>query len=82
MKLSIISPTSQRSLSVDWIEVETSTGNMVIQEGHAPTILILSPNKPFTFGMPGDKTESFIPTDAILHVQRTSALLIISDVTL
>jgi F0F1-type ATP synthase epsilon subunit len=75
MEISIISPVMQRTVTVEWIEVNTPTGNLVIQPGHAPLITMLSARQVCILGLPNGKQESFI-TGGILKVDRNKALLI------
>jgi len=41
LDLHIITQTSKESKSVEWIEIETPLGNMVVEQGHAPLITSL-----------------------------------------
>jgi len=50
MQLTILSPFKRDSYKdVDWVELRTDTGNFVIQEGHAPTILVLKEQQVILF---------------------------------
>jgi F0F1-type ATP synthase epsilon subunit len=44
MELRILSPKTHRTLTVDWVEIMTPTGSMVIQSFHAPLIANIVPN--------------------------------------
>lgn len=50
MQLHILSPFKQEKYEqVEWVELQTDIGSFVIQEGHAPTILMLQEKKPIIF---------------------------------
>lgn len=44
MELRILSPKEKKVFTVDWIEITTPAGNMVIQPLHAPFIANIFPN--------------------------------------
>jgi F0F1-type ATP synthase epsilon subunit len=48
MELRILSPKTDTSLTVDWVEVNTPAGNMVIQSFHAPLIANILSNSTIT----------------------------------
>lgn len=77
MILYIITPTEQRTLTSAWIEVETITGNLVIQDGYAPSLILLKPHTQVTIGLPNDAQESFEIAGGILEIIRTKATLIL-----
>lgn len=79
MELHIISPEQTVVHSVVWVEAETIAGNFVIQPGHAPTILLLSPNKELSFCLINGKQESILVPRGILEVSRDAATLIINQ---
>lgn len=76
MDLTVIGPTTKNTYSINWLEVETSLGNFVIQHGHAPMILLLLPNKDVTIFLTSGKVETFRVDGGILEVNRHTALLI------
>ena len=45
---------------VDWVEMNTPVGNMVIQLGHAPMIIELSQGYDLLYQITGGATESII----------------------
>lgn len=79
MQLSIISPTKKEIFDVLWVECNTPTGSYVIQLGHAPMILALSPKKPFSFGLKNGKEEMIIIQQGIAHITRANVTLLISQ---
>jgi F0F1-type ATP synthase epsilon subunit len=78
MELTIISPEKKQVYSIAWIEVETSKGSFVIQHGHAPIILILSPHKPIRFRLKNGKLESLNPRQGIIEVGRDASTIIMN----
>ncbi len=78
MELTISTPFYQSEYSVVWLEVNTPTGNYVIQKGHAPTILILSPLKPLTFRLKTGKNETLTVRHGVVKVDRVSAMVVIT----
>jgi F0F1-type ATP synthase epsilon subunit len=79
MKLSIISPFSKKIVDIAWIELNTQAGNFVIQPGHVPIILTLTPGKEITFCLTNGKQESFIISQGIIDITRTQATLLLNE---
>jgi len=78
MKLSIIDTEKVVNYDVNWVELNTSVGNMVIQEGHAPMIIELSPGHEFLFelAVTGEQKNIMI-TQGIAHITRTEVKILI-----
>ncbi len=79
MEFTILSPHEKKTLEVSWIEVNTSAGNFVIQRGHVPTMLLLSPQQPIIICLRNGKQETFITPGGILEVTRQKALLLLYE---
>ena len=79
MELKIISPESTQTYTIIWLELNTSTGNFVIQHGHAPMIVSLAPNKEVIFCLANGKQESLVPTGGIAEITRKSATLLLNQ---
>jgi len=64
--------TTQRTVEhdVDWVELNTPVGNMVIQQGHAPMIIELSGGHELLFQVTGGATESVIVVQGVAHITR------------
>lgn len=77
MHFAIITPTAKRTMMVTWLEVETLTGNLVIEPGYAPSIIMLKPESNISVGFANNTTETFIQQSGILHVTRDSAQLLV-----
>jgi F0F1-type ATP synthase epsilon subunit len=75
----IMSPTESHDHKVSWIRVETSQGDFVIQDGHAPTIVTLEHGNTMTYELTDGTEKSLSVEQGILHVNRTEATLIISE---
>lgn len=79
MNLFIMSPTAQHTYHVAWVEINTPAGNFIIQPGHAPTIFILSAQKPIIFRLENGKQEELMMHHGgIMDVTRTSATILFS----
>lgn len=70
MKLNIITPTENYYKDVDWVELNSTSGNFVILLDHAPMILNLIPGSTVTCGLKTGKQESLKFVRAIVHVKR------------
>ena len=76
MKLTILSPTETTVTSIAWLEINTPTGNYIIQQGHAPMILTLSPNKAFIYRMKTGKQETIMIRHGIIEVDREEVTIV------
>jgi F0F1-type ATP synthase epsilon subunit len=79
MLFTILGIREKRELAVTWIDVQTTKGNMVIQRGHAPTLLIVSAGKPLTICDKNGKQETFETPGGILEIKRNEALLLLNE---
>jgi len=78
IKLTLMSPLTSTILEAEWLEVKTSSGNFVVQHGHAPLITSLANKKDLTIGL-YDGTQKVIKvTDGILEVNRDSATILLT----
>ena len=78
MKLTIHTPSTDVTYFVAWIEINTPMGNYIIQEGHAPTILTLSPFKPLIFRLKTGKQETVTVYHGTIEIKRESATIIMT----
>lgn len=79
MKLTIVTPTSTQTADIMWLEVNSSAGNFVFQEGQAPLMLVLAAHQPIIYSSPeGNKTSLDIPS-GILHIQRHEAIILVTQ---
>lgn len=81
MKLTIKTPRATQEYDTAWVEVNTSTGNMVIQPGHAPSIIVLSPYKPLIFKLTSGKEETIMVTRGVIEITRTELLALLSNIS-
>lgn len=79
MQLTIISPKEKKTYRVLWVEINTPSGNFVIQAGHAPTIVMISPGQPLLFCLENGKQETINPESGIVHVNRTHISLLMPE---
>ncbi|MBP6892536.1 hypothetical protein KBB68_03050 [Candidatus Babeliales bacterium] len=70
MKLKII--TTQRVIEhdIDWIELNTPAGNMIIQQGHAPMIIELRSGHELIYQKSDDSQDSIMIVQGIAHILR------------
>ncbi len=79
MNLQIISPLRISNYDVAWLEVNTNVGNFIIQKGHVPTLLVLSPNEEIIFRLKNGKEESIMVSSGIVEVTREKSTVIIHE---
>lgn len=70
MILKIITTQRMVEHDVDWVELNTPVGNMIIQQGHAPMIIELSSGHELLFQSTGGATESFLVVQGVAHITR------------
>ncbi len=79
MQLIINSPSKKEVHEVAWVEFNTPTGNYIIQPGHAPTVLILSPSKPMMYALKNGKEEVVMVHQAIAEITRLYVRVLLAD---
>jgi F0F1-type ATP synthase epsilon subunit len=78
MKLQIIRPTRSQELEINWLEAQTTEGNLVIMPEHEPIIVLLAPNKELSIEH-WDCTRTIMTiAGGILEVTRNAITLIIT----
>jgi F0F1-type ATP synthase epsilon subunit len=77
MKLHIITTQKTNELEINWIEFNTPTGNMVIQEGHAPVIIELSSGYELLYQLKSGQTESMMIVQGVAHVTRAGVKILL-----
>lgn len=80
MELHIISPESSQTFSIVWLEAQTSQGSFVIQPGHVPILLPLTPNEPVVFMLKNGKRESVPIGRGILEATRNAITIIMHNI--
>lgn len=77
MKLEILMTSNHQSHTIDWCELSTVTGDIVIQPGHAPTVVRLKPDSTVRYLLAHHESPSNITISAgIAHITRTSITII------
>lgn len=80
MQLSIINTKGQSNFDIDWVELNTVVGNLVVQEGHVPSVLFLAPNSAMHYkSIKKNQPESITIKQAIAHITRTDVTIIITE---
>lgn len=77
MKLEIVSSTDHDTYQVAWLELNTPVGNFIIQMGHAPTILSLTPEKLITFRLKSGKQQTIKVQHGIAQISRESTTILL-----
>jgi F0F1-type ATP synthase epsilon subunit len=77
MKLKVITTQKIIEHEVDWVELNTPVGNMIIQQGHTPMIIQLSQGHELAYQISGGATESILIVQAVAHVTRFEVQVLI-----
>ncbi len=76
----VISGTNRAEIiPIEWLEVETHKGNLVIQEGHAPAYIVLKKSSFVQWSLETGVLEKMKIERAFLKVDRKKCLLIIDN---
>lgn len=78
MQLHIVSPEKQQTIEVAWVELNTPSGNYIIQQGHAPMALALSPKQQLVFAHKNGKEEIIMVERGIAEITRTQVIILLS----
>ena len=70
MKLTIVTIQQEAEHDVDWVELNSPVGNMIIQPEHAPMIIELSPQKELVYQLISGKQIRMKITQGIAHITR------------
>lgn len=76
IQLTIISPTEQEIHEIIWLEINSPAGNFVIQPGHAPMLITLTPQVPIMYCLQNGKVLSQVITGGILKITPLEARII------
>lgn len=79
MELKLIGPTSSETMEINWLEVQTLQGNFIVQPGHAPTIVLLAPDKELSMELLDGSVTVMTIAGGILEITRTSIMLILTQ---
>jgi F0F1-type ATP synthase epsilon subunit len=78
MNLAIIDINQKKYYRVEWLEIKTPSGNITIQDEHAPMIIELSPNNDIFFKIENGEEKSFKIKQGFLHVTRILTKVLIT----
>lgn len=78
MDLKIISSAYAKHHSVQWVEMSTSEGDQIIEEGHAPTVLFLKPDSEIVFSDGGNTPHKVLVKQALAHITRTNVTILVT----
>lgn len=76
MDLTIVSPTQTKKISIDWLEVESMRGNLVIQPGHAPSYIVVKPKSQAQWLSSDGATDTLFIGHGFVEVTRDNITLI------
>lgn len=77
MKLKVITTKRVIELDVEWVELNTPVGNMVIQQGHAPVMIELMKGNELVYQVAGGVIESMLIVQGIAHVTRSEVKILL-----
>ncbi|MGC2310556.1 MAG: hypothetical protein WA432_02985 [Candidatus Babeliaceae bacterium] len=77
MELIIRGPTECITKTIQWLEIRTTQGSLVIQNGHAPVIALL-PAQDIIFQTTEDIIESIAISKSIMEVTRQTISLLLT----
>ncbi len=72
MLLKFISLSKSENFDINWLEINTDSGNYVIQPGHVPMIINVKDNSQIIFSLNNKEKEqkTFVLKRGIVHIQR------------
>ncbi len=76
MTLTIISPQSSKRFLINWLDIETLRGSLVIQPGHAPEYIVLKKESDISWALATGAIEKIKVANGFLEVQRDRIMLI------
>jgi F0F1-type ATP synthase epsilon subunit len=78
IELSIITPTENKVLQIEWIEVISPTGTFWVGPDHAPLVSLVKHKAPISFKETGKDAEVYEPSNGIFYVSKNKATLLCS----
>ena len=76
MKLLLIDASKTVEHDINWVELNTPVGNMVIQNQHVPMVVELSSGQEIVFETTEGVKHSFLISQAVAHVSRTAVKIL------
>ncbi len=77
LELNFITPTSNRTINVVWLEIETARGSLIIQRGHAPLVATLQRHREIRFENENGVIEAIELAGGVVEVRREGAIVVI-----
>lgn len=78
MQLILVSPEKKDVIEVAWVELNTPSGNYIIQPGHAPMALALTSKQPFIYAHKNGKEEIVMVERGIAEITRSQITILLS----
>jgi F0F1-type ATP synthase epsilon subunit len=78
MQLILVSPEKKETIEVAWVELNTPSGNYIIQSGHAPMALALTAKQPFIYALKNGKEEIVMVERGIAEITRSQVIILLS----
>ena len=78
MQLILVSPEKKETVEIAWLELNTPSGNYIIQYGHAPMALALSPKQPLVYAHKNGKEEILMVERGIAEITRSQITILLS----
>jgi F0F1-type ATP synthase epsilon subunit len=78
MQLVMVTPNKKEIITIAWIELNTPSGNYVIQPGHAPTILALSKEQPLIYCLKNGKQEIVMVNQGVAQITRNQVTVLLN----
>ncbi len=79
MELVILSPRHKQTETIVWLEIQTPSGEFVIKNGHAPMIINLLPDYPFTFMLDNGIQKSVHSRRAMVSILRNQITIFMDE---
>lgn len=76
MTLTLISPQSSKTVEIEWLDMQTLTGSLVVQPGHAPAYIVLKENSAVRWSLVTGIQETIEVAQGFVEVQRDKVVLI------
>lgn len=74
-----IRPTSETTTLINWISIETTTGNRLVKKGHEPLLTRLRPNTELTLETDEHVITSMTLPGGIVQITRTDITIIVDE---
>jgi F0F1-type ATP synthase epsilon subunit len=79
VELQIVGVDQKEQFSVQWVELQTKIGNLIIQPEHAPMIVELQPSSQVRFCLDNTKQKTVDIAAGFAHITRSDVTILISN---